>query len=236
MGVRSWFGLNEQFHLEDEISYCLDKLLNQYRQALHNYFGIENTDNIKQFQNEVNSKKWEKYQMTFINWLFNDGLKSFEILNKEIPNDKQLIAAIEYQLYILEPEVANKYPDDLRDCLISIPDSISEYLSSYGEISVGNEIENLDIKVKKNLIQELVLMAALKKEHSYMHIENATNIEISFNKEYPQDGSQMKQEYIKRQYQQNYGEKYLGSAYQKAEPFFWREIGVYEYRGNLQTV
>ncbi|MED5223227.1 hypothetical protein [Bacillus safensis] len=240
MGVRSWFGLNDQFYLEDEINHCLDELLNQYRQALHNYFGIEQTDNIKQFQDEVNAKSWKNHEMTFIKWLFDDGIKAFEILNNKISNDPQLISSIRYQIYILEPEVANEYPDDLRDCLISIPDSISEYFNSYGEISVGNEVEDINLKVKKKLIQELVSMAASNKEYLYMHIKNvnATNIEISFNKkyQYQHEGSRIKQDYIKRVCQQNYGEKYLGSAYQKAEPFFWREIGIYEYGSNLQTV
>ncbi|MGR0121280.1 hypothetical protein [Bacillus halotolerans] len=239
MSVRSWFGLDEQFYLENEINHCLDELLNQYRQALHNYFGIDHSENITQFRSKVMAKSWGKHEMMFIKWLFDEGIKAFEILNNKITNDPQLISSLEYQLYVLEPELENEYPDDLRDCLISIPDSISEYFSSYNEMSSGYEmIDDIDVKVKK-LIQELVSMAITNKEHSYMHIDNvkATNIEISFNKEIQQESSQMKQDYIKRVCQHNYGKEYLGgSAYQKAEPFFWREIGIYEYNNNLQTV
>ncbi|TWK86261.1 hypothetical protein CHCC20333_3303 [Bacillus paralicheniformis] len=240
MSVRKWFGLEDRYYLKNKINWCLDELLNQYHQALHNYFEIEDSKDVMDFKKKVNEKNLEKHDEIFVEWLFKEGIPAFKILNNTILDDPQLIASLEYQLYILEPELDMEYPDDLRDCLITIPNSITEYFSSYNEISsTQEEIDNINDKVMK-FLQENVLGVQVNKENFYMPFDNIkstdiTTITTSFNEEIQLEINKTKQDYIKRTCQKSYCEEYLGSAYQKAEPFFWKEISIHEYR-DLQTV
>jgi len=156
MNIREWFGYKGDNIFGTESDKCLDNLFSLYAKALEGYFSVNNTSDYSTFLHTVKNKKLTKSQELFLQWLEEKGIQQLlEFANKSVPSDEDLIATLEYEIYMLECEMDFDYPDDVVSSIMSItsllPDIINPILESaaaaYDCIAAGYISSELDITV-----------------------------------------------------------------------------------------
>ncbi|AGK52055.1 hypothetical protein B1NLA3E_01355 [Bacillus sp. 1NLA3E] len=219
-----WYGLKEQFNHSNEINKCLNNLLSLYKDALHNYFQVSYSKDFFDFFTRVKEQKLKNHDKLFVEWLEKNGIESFKILNNNIKDNPQLISSLEYEEFLLISEMSMEYPEDLRDCLISISNNIDGYIKPILETSSALEsIYNSFTEQFFNSVQR----SSFRHAECFSYIRETINVydkrPITLSRALSDTVFDSITDYSKKvEYNKNFGEK-TGSAYKKAEPIFVEE-------------
>lgn len=128
--VRKWFGATDVTQRTNDANKALDELLELYKQALMRYFDIQEADNAEDVIDQSSTKELLLGKRLFLDWLKEQGLMRInQLAAKDLEEDSEMQAIIQYEHYILSEEMDFQYPDDVRSCLISIPIHLNEQLT-----------------------------------------------------------------------------------------------------------
>lgn len=145
MGIRAWFGYRGEAIFSTQSDEYLDKLLDVYIRALKQYFSVEDAKDINEMVRIVKQRPHVDTEQTlFLEWIEESGLDIIsKYINKTIPKNDQLIAQLEYEIYILESEMDFEYPEDVISSIINTTNLFSEIIDPVLETSASSlEAEN----------------------------------------------------------------------------------------------
>ncbi len=135
--IRQWFN-PEAADLdlnETEANLTFEKLLDCYKRGLLKYFNLEDSS-LSELIQTLQSSHLKESDKHFLLWLEQKAAPSLESIVLENLTDNKMDAVLDYEHYILQPEVENfLYPDDVRACLID----------------TGNELIRLFCKQKRTI-------------------------------------------------------------------------------------
>ncbi|UDB47309.1 hypothetical protein [Bacillus safensis] len=138
MNIREWFGL-EAYSEETEAHYAVDNMLKLCREALTKYFSVTDSENIHDL---IQLASKSNIDTGFLDWLLEKGLPQLNNINfAELPNLEKFVSMINIDIFVLENEMDFSDPEEVRGCIISFVNSLSEYISLCTEVSVSIEEE-----------------------------------------------------------------------------------------------
>ncbi|ASI84722.1 hypothetical protein FORC48_3642 [Bacillus cereus] len=139
MGIREWFGYKGETVFSTQSDEYLDKLLGVYVRAFKQYFSVEDAQNINELLHIVKQRpNIDTEQALFLEWVEEDGLQIIsKYITKTIPKNEQLIAQLEYEIYILESEMDFEYPEDVISSIINTTNLFSEMIDPTLETSAS---------------------------------------------------------------------------------------------------
>ncbi|WP_241669610.1 hypothetical protein [Bacillus cereus] len=140
MNIREWFGYNNKFTETTESDKYLDKLFVLYADALKQYFSVEDASDFNELIHNAKRNDLSRGQQLFLNWIQEKGQPQIlRFVSKTVPNDKTLIATLDYEIYMLESEMDFDYPEDIVSSLMSITDLLPEIINPILESSSTEE-------------------------------------------------------------------------------------------------
>ncbi|MEC1647469.1 hypothetical protein [Bacillus halotolerans] len=146
MNIREWFKLEPNYE-ETEVHITINRMLNLCRDALSKYFSIPDSKNINDLIQRAYEKNNDLLDEGFLEWLLEKGLPRLNNINfSTLPNEKKFVAMIEIDEFVLQNEMDFADPEEVRGCIISFANSLSEYISSYNEVSASIE-EDISVQV-----------------------------------------------------------------------------------------
>ncbi|KXZ22480.1 hypothetical protein AXI58_10700 [Bacillus nakamurai] len=105
------------------------------KKSLHIYFNIENSFDIHEFLNNATAKNVDN---SFIEWIRGKGIPRLKKIDfKNVPSNDQFLAMIEYDEHCLKCEMDFKEPIEVRSCIITIINSIQEYINICKQLIKG---------------------------------------------------------------------------------------------------
>lgn len=141
MNIRDWFLLGSEYQ-RSKVNSSVDKMLILCRQALSEYFSLANSENIKELiktgleSSDIN----QPLDVEFLEWLKTKGLPRLHDIDfSNLPDSDHFIAMIEYEEYVLKSEMDYSDRDEVRSCIISFMNNLSEHISSSREVSASIE-------------------------------------------------------------------------------------------------
>ncbi|MGX5648438.1 hypothetical protein ACWKS6_26245 [Bacillus cereus] len=254
MNIREWFGYRGDVAFNTETDICFDKLLNLYADGLKQFFSVMDAKCLTSLiQKSKKNGSLNKQQILFLEWIEEKGI---DLITKyaytSIPNDKTLIAQLEYEIYALECEIDVDYPDEIISTIIDttnlLPNIIdpvlelsatteesTDYIDEY-EYEYEDEEENdlMEIFNSNNqneclqTVQQVVGTYINPRTHinSYIDLpEHSLNFILTDSKRYIEKMSNVKMNHISSYSNQKivyYNEDKKESA-EKAGSFFWKK-------------
>ncbi len=114
------------------------RLFDLMKKSLHIYFNIENSSDIHEFLKIAATKSNVDY--SFIEWIRGKGIPRLKKIDFEnLPSNDQFLAMIEFDEYCLKCEMDFKEPEEVRSCIITIINSIQEYINICNQLIKGGE-------------------------------------------------------------------------------------------------
>ncbi|OXS81361.1 MULTISPECIES: hypothetical protein [Bacillus] len=124
----SWFDLDFKTKTDNNIDKALLRLFDLMKKSLHIYFNIKNSSDIQEFLKIAAAKNNVDY--SFIEWIRGKGISRLKKIDFEnLPSNDQFLAMIELDEYCLKCEMDFKEPEEVRSCIITIINSIQEYIN-----------------------------------------------------------------------------------------------------------
>ncbi|MCY9308863.1 hypothetical protein MOF23_07750 [Bacillus inaquosorum] len=118
----------------------LYQLMDINKKLFENLYKVQ-ANTIKELVNKL-YEQVPDYEKKFLKYV-NEQLPILKrSLQFELPSSPQLIASIEYEIYISSAEVDCKYPFDARGCIIDFFKQVPEMINLYKEESASSSILN----------------------------------------------------------------------------------------------
>ncbi|MCC9021691.1 hypothetical protein [Bacillus nakamurai] len=134
----AWFDLDFKIKSDNNIDEALLRLFNLVKKSLHIYFNIENSSDIHEFLKIAAAKN--SVDHSFIEWIKVKGIPRLKSIDFEnLPSNDQFLAMIEIDEYCLKCEMDFKEPEEVRGCIITIINSIQEYVNICKQLIKGGE-------------------------------------------------------------------------------------------------
>lgn len=138
MHLDKWWGVT--LNGDEKTVKALSELMDINKTLFENLYKVH-ANTIEEHVNKL-SEQVSEYEKLFLNFI-NEQLPILKrCLQFELPSSPQLIASIEYEIYISSAEVDCKYPFDARGCIIDFFKQIPEMINSYKEESASSSILN----------------------------------------------------------------------------------------------
>ncbi|MDX6045518.1 MULTISPECIES: hypothetical protein [Bacillus cereus group] len=139
MNIREWFGYDGKDIFSTESDKYLNKLFSIYAQALKYYFSADNASRFSELLHSAKtSPNLTDEQILFLEWIEEKGLETIsKYISKSIPNDQELIAQLEYEIYMLEAELDFDYPEDVISGIIDTTNLLPEIINPVLEVSAS---------------------------------------------------------------------------------------------------
>ncbi|WP_368223708.1 hypothetical protein ABQ613_07460 [Bacillus velezensis] len=135
----SWFDLDFEFKPDNNIDEALLRLFDLMKESLHIYFNIKNSSDIHEFLKIAAAKNNVDY--SFIEWISGKGIPRLKKIDFEnLPSNDQFLAMIEFDEYCLKCEMDFKEPEEVRSCIITIINSIQEYINICNQLIKGGRV------------------------------------------------------------------------------------------------
>ncbi|MGG3397560.1 hypothetical protein ABER78_11750 [Bacillus velezensis] len=135
----TWFDLNFEVKPGNNINEALLRLFDLMKESLHIYFNIENSYDIHEFLKIAAAKNNVDY--SFIEWIREKGIQRLKKIDFEnLPSNDQFLAMIEFDEYCLKCEMDFKEPEEVRSCIITIINSIQEYINICNQLIKGGRV------------------------------------------------------------------------------------------------
>ncbi|MCY8934475.1 hypothetical protein MOE21_18005 [Bacillus atrophaeus] len=108
------------------------------KESLHIYFNIENSSDIHEFLKNAALKN--NVDSSFIEWIKEKGIPRLKNIDfNNAPNDDRFLAMIEIDEHYIKCEMDFKEPIEVRSCIITIINSIQEYINICKQLVKGGE-------------------------------------------------------------------------------------------------
>ncbi|WP_404482570.1 hypothetical protein ABXH30_10930 [Bacillus velezensis] len=134
-----WFDINFKTKTDNNIDEALLRLFDLMKKSLHIYFNIENSSDIHEFLKIAATKSNVDY--SFIEWIRGKGIPRLKKIDFEnLPSNDQFLAMIEFDEYCLKCEMDFKEPEEVRSCIITIINSIQEYINICNQLIKGGRV------------------------------------------------------------------------------------------------
>ncbi|MED3231580.1 MULTISPECIES: hypothetical protein [Bacillus] len=134
----SWFDIDFEVKPGNKINGALLRLFDLMKESLQIYFNIENSSDIHKFLKNAAAKNNVDY--SFIEWIRGKGIPRLKKIDFEnLPSNDQFLAMIEFDEYCLKCEMDFKEPEEVRSCIITIINSIQEYINICNQLIKGGE-------------------------------------------------------------------------------------------------
>lgn len=136
MDIRKWFGSTVQYDSESGFNRCLDQLLVLYRKAIVEYFELYLPLDVQELIiYAYKTDSLHKGKKRFLDWFENEGLSKLQFLAEKTGtrNESEVIAEIEYIIFLLNEEMDFEFPDDVRACLINIVTELPSLINQIAE-------------------------------------------------------------------------------------------------------
>lgn len=163
MNIRDWFLLGSEYQ-KSKVDSQVDKMLILCRQALSEYFSLANSENIKELiktglkSSDIN----QPLDVEFLEWLETKGLPRLHDIDfSDLPDSDHFIAMIEYEEYLLKSEMDYLDREEIRSCIISFINNLSEHISSSREVSTSIEHTS---NVKEDIVEDTAFTVKSKYE------------------------------------------------------------------------
>ncbi|MEC2354099.1 hypothetical protein P9H15_10370 [Bacillus velezensis] len=133
-----WFDIDFKTKTDNNIDEALLRLFDLMKKSLHIYFNIKNSSDIHEFLKIAAAKNHVDY--SFIEWIGGKGIPRLKNIDFEnLPSNDQFLAMIEFDEYCLKCEMDFKEPEEVRSCIITIINSIQEYINICNQLIKGGE-------------------------------------------------------------------------------------------------
>ncbi|MDM5216886.1 hypothetical protein [Bacillus velezensis] len=131
-----WFDIDFKAKLDNNIDEALVRLFDLMKKSLHIYFNIKNSSDIHEFLAIAAAKNYVDY--SFIEWIRGKGIPRLKSIDFEnLPSNDQFLAMIEIDEYCLKSEMDFKEPEEVRGWIITIINSIQEYINICNQLIKG---------------------------------------------------------------------------------------------------
>lgn len=134
----TWFDLDFEVKPGNNINEALLRLFDLMKESLHIYFNIENSSDIHEFLKNAALKN--NVDSSFIEWIKEKGIPRLKNIDfNNAPNDDRFLAMIEIDEHYIKCEMDFKEPIEVRSCIITIINSIQEYINICKQLVKGGE-------------------------------------------------------------------------------------------------
>ncbi|HHB2053554.1 hypothetical protein ACQKNN_10100 [Bacillus paramycoides] len=173
MSIREWFGYAESHKFITNTDSSMDKLLSLYVQALKHYFSVDQVSEYTEFLKAIKEKQLSRDQILFLNWIENKGMKLLRnIAEKSVPDSEEVIAMIDYEVYMLDMGMDFTYPEDIVSSLIDSANLLPEIINPILENSSSQEAEQFFVEEFDNMNEFL----AFTETDIYQYIGNVDEL------------------------------------------------------------
>jgi hypothetical protein len=146
MSIRGWFGNEVQYDVTTVINQKLDNLLEIYMEAVISYFGQGRFSNLQETIMVSKDNRLTKSKMLFLKWLEDKGFSQLQKIasTTDVYDTEDIIAYIDYEIYILSEELTCDDIEEIRSALISIVNDTVLKLSEDKSNDSGLWVEYID--------------------------------------------------------------------------------------------